>query len=258
MVEKHRMYLLGRVLVAFGKVQRKALIDVKEFLLEYALDRARSAWPCCHFGAVSIQSLAERERQFFASFMPQAATAIVVCHHVVTTEEWTWYQPTDGPERCDADDHVFEVCVDLRERLNGYGFQSGIVGYPGESGLQFRFVAQAAGLGRIGRSAFLLHPVWGPWVHLRVLGTTAPLEKGAFPEFDGVGVCCECNRCVDACPAGVITGDGFEGLQCRAYRKERGEYVPVGEEQVYHWYMVCAQVCPIGDQPKLGDQWGAL
>lgn len=48
--------------------------------------------------------------------------------------------------------------------------------YPGESGLQFRFVAEAAGLGRVGTNAFLFHPAWGPWVHLRVMATTAELE----------------------------------------------------------------------------------
>lgn len=222
--------------------------DVKGFYLEYVLDQASSAWPCCHFGAVSVQNLTEREKWFFSAFMPGATTAIVVCHHVVTTEEWTWHQPTDGVERCDADDHALEVCVDLQKRLDGYGFQNRTVDYPGESGLQFRFVAQAAGLGRIGRNAFLLHPIWGPWVHLRVLGTTASLEECASPAIEEV--CCECNQCVDACPAGAITKDGFEGLRCRAYRREQGEYVPAGEKQVYHWCITCAQVCPIGDRPK--------
>jgi epoxyqueuosine reductase QueG len=184
--------------------------------------------------------------------MPEAAAAIVVCHHIVTTEEWTWYQPSGSHERCAADDHTLEVCVNLEDRLAECGFQSGIVDYPGESGLQFRFVAQAAGLGRIGRNAFLLNSDWGPWVHLRVLGTTASLEKRAPLELGEI--CTKCNRCVDACPAGAITEGGFEGLQCRAYRKERGEYTPIGKVGVYDWCTMCAQVCPIGDQPR-GARW---
>lgn len=215
--------------------------------LENALDQARAIWPCCQLGAASIQHLAERERLFFASFMPDAVVAIVVCHHVVTMEEWTWYQPADGHERCDADDHTLEVCADLEERLKGCGFRSRIVDYPGESGLQFRFVAQAAGLGKIGRNAFLLHPNWGPWVHLRVLGATAPLGTRAPLKLE---ICTKCSQCVDACPARAITEDRFEGLQCRAYRKERGEYTPIGEARVYDWCTRCAQACPIGDQPR--------
>jgi epoxyqueuosine reductase len=106
-------------------------------------------------------------------------------------------------------------------------------------------------LGRIGRNAFLLHPVWGPWVHLRVLATTAPFDEHAASAIEEV--CCECNQCVDACPAGAITDGGFEGLQCRAHRQARGEYTPIGETQVYHWCMMCAQVCPIGERPRPGS-----
>ena len=71
-------------------------------------------------------------------------------------------------------------------------------------------------------------------------------------------MCHSCGLCSKLSPVGAITEDGFEGLQCRAYRRERGEYVPVGEKQVYHWCITCAQVCPIGDQPKPADQWRAL
>ena len=55
---------------------------------------------CCDLAAVPIQQLAEREKQFFASFMPDAITAIVIAHHVVTEEEWTWYSPVGSGERC--------------------------------------------------------------------------------------------------------------------------------------------------------------
>ena len=36
------------------------------------------SWPCCNLAALSITGLAEREREFFISFMPEAVTAIVL------------------------------------------------------------------------------------------------------------------------------------------------------------------------------------
>jgi len=63
------------------------------------------AWPCCSLASGKVTDLPERERQFFGKFMSEAVTAIVLLHHVVTEEEWTWYSTGSGGERCDADDH---------------------------------------------------------------------------------------------------------------------------------------------------------
>jgi hypothetical protein len=116
---------------------------------------------CCDMAAVQVRALLVRERTFFADFMPEALTAIAVAHRVTSEEEWAWYMPAGGEERCDADDHLRDVCETIKERLNEQGYYAGLVTYPDESGLQFRYVAQAAGIGRISTNAFLFHPAWG-------------------------------------------------------------------------------------------------
>jgi len=120
------------------------------------------------------------------------------------------------------------------------------VPYPHKSGLQFRYVAQAAGLGRIGRSAYLLHPEWGPWLHLRVFATTK-----MFYDYTGEiedEFCQECDKCVRVCPAGAFE-DGFEGLKCRQYRLSRGDYKPFGDERYHKGCKKCAIVCKAGLRP---------
>ena len=206
-------------------------------------------YPCCHLAALAVHDLPEREEKFFRDFMPEAVSAVVVYHHIVDIKTWTWYQTLDGSERCDANDHASEVCGQIKDQLHTQGLQCKVVPYPDISGLQFRYVAQATGLGQIGNSAFLLHPEWGPWVHLRVLATTAPTEKISSSTKDSKNTCTNCNKCIENCPAGAFA-DGFDGLVCRKFRRQRGEHIPVGTERIYQWCLTCALVCPIGEKPS--------
>ncbi len=202
---------------------------------------------CCNLAAVPVQALAERERWFFASFMPDAVTAVVLAHHVVTEEEWTWYSTGGCEEHCAADDHLRSLCEAIRDQLVQKGYRAVLVTYPG-SGLQFRLVAEAAGLGKIGTNTFLFHPVWGPWVHLRVIGTTAAVDLR--PEMSGEQFCDECDLCIYECPASAISENEFQGLQCRSYRKAKGEYEPRGPEGLLPWCLRCVWICPKGEQPR--------
>jgi epoxyqueuosine reductase len=202
---------------------------------------------CCSLWTVAIPELAVRENAFLTDFMPGAATAIVVGHHVVSKAEWRWYATANGRERSDADDHATEMCLRIKEVLESSDFPTEIVPYPEESGLQFRFVAQAAGAGEIGKNAFLLHPQWGPWIHLRVLATKAPtkIKPAAL-----TSVCNGCDACISACPAGAIQDKTFNGLTCRSYRKARGEYIPDELTGELRYCTICADICPIGQKPQ--------
>jgi len=203
---------------------------------------------CCDVWTVSVKDLDQREVEFFRLFMPAAQTAILLGHHVTTEEEWQWYAGENHGEFCAADDHAKEICATMQLALEKRGFSTEVVPYPRESGLQFRFVAQAAGAGAIGTNAFLLHPAWGPWIHLRVLATEAPVRhKRAGGR---VQVCTDCGACVSACPAGAIQENIFDGLLCRKHRRAKGEYTPVGPQRELRYCMICAQCCPIGDKPK--------
>ena len=205
------------------------------------------SWSCCDLATVPIEHLRENEGLFFSGFMPQATTAIVLGHQVTTEEEWTWYATDSGSEHCAADDHLLEVCRTIEVRLVQAGHEVKLVDYPSQSGLQFRYVAQAAGLGQIGKNAFLFHPEWGPWVHLRVMCTTAELDLHS--KLSGDQFCDECGLCISECPAKAISDNSFEGLQCRSYRKARGEYDPHGPDGFLPYCLRCVWICPKGKQP---------
>jgi epoxyqueuosine reductase QueG len=208
--------------------------------------------PCCTIATASVSQLPERERSFFMAFMPSARTAITLGHHVTTEEEWTWYVTEEGGEHCAADDHASELCHMIEVELTQSGYEAKAVEYPRTSGLQFRYVAQAAGMGTIGTNAFLFHPEWGPWIHLRVIATSAKLD--IRPKVSGDQLCNSCGLCITACPACAISEDTFLGLQCRSYRKLRGEYEPYGPKRELRYCLRCAWVCPQGESPQRRDR----
>ncbi len=205
--------------------------------------------PGCAIGCSTVDNLNERERKYFETFMPTARTVIVLGYHVTKKSEWTWYATDDGGERCDADDHTSDLCRLIKEKIELLGFSTNIVPYPEESGLQFRYIAQTAGLGIIGKNAFLLHPDWGPWIHLRVIATEAVFDISSTPPISET-VCTECGECIDACPAQAITDSSFEGLKCDYHNNIKGGYLPFGPENELTYCEICAQICPIGDEPE--------
>jgi epoxyqueuosine reductase QueG len=214
---------------------------------EDVIDPVIRDYSSCASWAVPVSSLRTREREFLFRFSPASKTAIVLGYHIVTKDEWRWFVKEDGLHHCVADDRSKKICEVIANALGVCGFYTDIVPYPGESGLQFRSVAEAAGAGRIGINAFLLHPLCGPWIQLSVLATDAPSR---YRPVCHAPVCNRCGECISACPAEAIREDGFDGLQCLRYRTEKGEYTPVGPEKELIYCTLCADVCPVGRKPQ--------
>jgi len=204
------------------------------------------AYSCCEFRAVSVRNLPSREKSVINNFMQEANTAIVIGHPIRARREWRWFAGGERGEHCEADDHTERVIREIIRTFSDRGYETKSLPYPEECGLQFRYVARAAGMGELGWNAFLLHPQWGPWIHLRVLVTQAATS---CTHRDVESVCTNCGACIDSCPAGAITAGSFNGLQCRAYRKQKGEYIPFGKSRELRYCEICAEVCPIGKKP---------
>ena len=69
--------------------------------------------------------------------------------------------------------------------------------------LPHKTVATRAGLGWIGHCALLVTPAFGPALRISSVLTDAPLTHAVPIERSRCG---RCRRCVDACPAGAVTG----------------------------------------------------
>ena len=110
-----------------------------------------------------------------------------------------------------------------------------------------RYWAAKAGLGFIGRNRTLIIPGKGSYFFLGVLAVD--IELDGQPPYDMPASCCNCKRCLIACPTGALTADGIDCRRCLSYLtiEHRG---PIPNEMVQklgrriYGCDTCQQVCP--------------
>jgi epoxyqueuosine reductase QueG len=101
--------------------------------------------------------------------------------------------------------------------------------------LSHKAVAVQAGLGWIGRSALFIHPEHRARLRLVTVLTDMPLQPGVPAKRD----CGSCRLCIQACPAGAITEQGFHKPKCIAKLREFSHLPGIGQ----YICGVCVKVC---------------
>lgn len=115
--------------------------------------------------------------------------------------------------------------------------------------VQHKTVATRAGLGWIGKSGLLVTPHYGPRVRLASVFTDLPLPT-AKPITRGF--CGTCKLCVEACPAGAISGSEWRAdlplkalVDVQACRRT-AEWLAYGRAQANEAICgICIAVCPL-------------
>jgi epoxyqueuosine reductase QueG len=80
--------------------------------------------------------------------------------------------------------------------------------------LSFKHAAVSCGLGVIGKNNLLLTPEFGPHQRLCAIITEAEFEPDPRQDLD---LCKGCNKCLEACPSGALTPDGYDVDPCFVY-----------------------------------------
>lgn len=112
------------------------------------------------------------------------------------------------------------------------------------------YAASLAGLGAVGDNGLLLDPVFGSYVFISEIVTTAPLP----PTGDTVTFCSHCGACAAACPGGCIGGDRAGCLSSLTQRK--GELTPEEEQLIRQGGLCwgcdrCQEVCPVNRRAEI-------
>ncbi|RLB06528.1 MAG: hypothetical protein DRG50_05455 [Deltaproteobacteria bacterium] len=103
--------------------------------------------------------------------------------------------------------------------------------------LSHKGLAQAAGLGWLGRNNLIVHPDYGARIRLVSILTNLPLRTDE-PLRESCG---ECRRCISVCPAGAIKEDvkEFDHLSCFEKLKEFRKKYNIG----HYICGVCVKAC---------------
>ncbi len=110
----------------------------------------------------------------------------------------------------------------------------------GMGDMSHKHAAQAAGLGRLGRSSMLITPQFGNMVHLVSIVTDAALDPDPLLQWDPCPK--GCARCIKACPAdAIIDGPSVDQSKCRPVVMQK---LPKG--QIIEACWACRKACPAG------------
>jgi epoxyqueuosine reductase QueG len=133
----------------------------------------------------------------------------------------------------------------LLEFISGRGYEAELVGELGYSPSgrpNLKHLAVAAGLGKQGKNTVVISPDYGPWLRFMAIRTNAPLPLTGPGEYamEENPDCAGCQRCVDACPVGIILPYRVvdTGKCLAAITEDRRGELAICED--------CVVACPVG------------
>ncbi|MCE5340226.1 MAG: tRNA epoxyqueuosine(34) reductase QueG [Planctomycetaceae bacterium] len=117
-------------------------------------------------------------------------------------------------------------------------------------------VAMRAGLGFIGKNRLITNKQFGSFLLLGEIVTDMPLEPDNAIEKQECG---KCRKCIEACPTGAISEDGFDARKCISYLtiEHKGEIdAELKSKMGKHLFGCeeCLSACPYNEKSPVCDK----
>ena len=199
--------------------------------------------------AIDLTRLSDEERAMLDGFRFTPRSAVVLGQ---TIRDMFLYAEQDIPgnkgfrpvtaAQLIAENYLMEY----REKLEIQGYQTEIIAPEAIPDPTLSAMLAASHKGYAGRNGRFLAGAYGCRVSAGIIVTDAPLMGGdyRFPDVDPAdSPCRSCRKCIDACPAGALTGTSFVREKCVNYRNDPAHYSSPGTHTRLKC-MVCMTACP--------------
>ena len=138
----------------------------------------------------------------------------------------------------------------FREKIETQGYQTALIPpspLPNERLARMMAVSHK---GVMGKSRRFLAGEYGAWHSCGLLLTDAPLMGGDYRYPDVTGDLCDgCRACIEACPCGALTDEGYDEARCRQYRDN-----PEHQERAStHTVMKCMRCMTACDKKRIKE-----
>ena len=125
-------------------------------------------------------------------------------------------------------------------------------GFCDHSPINEKLAAAKCGLGVIGRNSLLIDKIYGSFVFIGSLLTTAEIKSNITP----IESCINCGRCITSCPNSAIQEHGIERTKClsaisQKKQKTDEEKMLLKENNIVWGCDICQNVCPHNDSASI-------
>ncbi len=103
--------------------------------------------------------------------------------------------------------------------------------------LSLRHAGRLAGLGVLGRNTLLINPRYGNLIQLGAILTDTELAGDPLAERETCDP--DCDRCIEACPAGALNGETVDQARCRPV-----SMITTARGHALKGCYACRRVCP--------------
>ena len=138
----------------------------------------------------------------------------------------------------------------FREKLEFQGYKTALIPPSPLPDTKLSRMMACSRKGVVGRSQRFLAGEYGAWNSIGLMLTDAPLMGGDYRYPDVTCDLCDgCRACIDACPCGALTDDGYDADLCRQYRDN-----PDNQERAStHTVMKCMRCMTACDKKRIKE-----